>query len=139
MDFAQSKQERTVGQKVAGRIDDAIYGRYRVAGEANENTRPFEYAARAIDRGDVDEAADYLRIVLKNTPPGEMDSKVRAIESSLRVRAPLGRVAEKDYGKFLSTYTPEQRREAIKADNRWRADYSKAIGRAMVKRGGKPE
>lgn len=90
---------------------------------------PYEFAAKQITLGDVQDAADYLADAIKNDPR-KMDKIRDSMESSMRNYSPLGHISDKDMPKFLSQFSSEERNNIKKLQSDWIADYKKAINLA---------
>lgn len=124
------------GKRTEGETDFITRGLFGIA-EVFEGRQTFdrtsrslayEMAARQITVGDVEDAANYLRIVLKDAKnDDDRASILSGMKGSMRSRSPLGRVAQKDRDKFLSKFSPQDRAEAIRVQDEWIADYEKAI------------
>jgi hypothetical protein len=96
---------------------------------------PYEYAARQITLGDVEDAADYLADALKSDSR-DRDTVLDSIRTSMNNYSPLGHIADKDMDKFLSQFPQEERRAMRKLQTDWIADYKKAIDIAKRSVGG---
>jgi hypothetical protein len=87
---------------------------------------PYEYAAKQITLGDVDDAAAYLVNAIKtsNLPKEEI---LASIESSRDNYSPLGNISKGDMGDFMDTFPKKDQREMEKLDDAWLDDYDDAI------------
>ena len=91
----------------------------------------YEYAARQISVGDVDDAADYLEAVLDDADPSERKKIVLAMMASMNRRSPLGAVSQANRAKFLKQFPRSVRREAMNLQNSFIRQYKKAIRMAV--------
>lgn len=127
-EFRDGKRGKT---GVGAAIDKSIQG--TPSYETTDRTLSYEYAARQITVGDVEDAADYLAVVLKDVEPREMSNTLKGIKLSMKSKSPLGAVAERDIPALLQPYSPEDRRAAMKLQRDWLRDYERAISKAMAK------
>lgn len=97
---------------------------------------PYEYAARQITVGDVQDAADYLADAIR-TDSRDIKVIAASIESSMNTYSPLGRIADKNMKEFMSQFSPKEAAAMKKLQSDWIADYKKAIELA-AKATGKP-
>lgn len=124
-EFLNEKEEDPIGEffgdMFGGKPDYERTGR----------TLAYDYAARQIAVGDVDDAADYLASVFRDAADdGERVKILRGVRGSMKSKSPLGKVSEARREQFLSKFTPEQRAEAQRAQQKWLSNYSKAIEKA---------
>lgn len=91
---------------------------------------PYEYAAKQITLGDVDDAADYLSSVIKSDSKSKYEI-LDSIEQSRDNYSPLGKIADKDMSEFMSGFSPSDRTVMKKLHKDWISDYDKAIKKAM--------
>lgn len=130
-EWREEKEADTPGKKAARVVGDILGGRTQTF-ETTERTLSYSYAARAITAGDVDRAAEYLARVLEDAKNGrERAEIVRGIRQSMASQSPLGPVAERDLGRFLSQFPPEDRAEARRLQREWVRDYERAIRKAI--------
>jgi hypothetical protein len=94
---------------------------------------PYEYAARQVTVGDINDAADYLAAHIKDNPEKTRSEMRMAMESSARLHAPFAGLAEKDVTKFLNQFDAKTKNEGRKLQREWLANYRKAINLAFKK------
>jgi len=133
--FEFRDKKRTGGEKLESAKEIAVgivegmvgYGR-------TERTLRYEYAARQITVGDINDAADYLSSVLRDAKTREeRDATLKGIRLSMKSKSPLGKVALKDRKAFLSKYSAEDQFKARLLERDWLRDYEKAIRIAIGK------
>lgn len=99
-----------------------------------EKKLEYIYAAKQITFGDIDDAADYLTGRMKDLKKGgKTYTEIRkAIEGSMRANSPFGNIAQRDILTFLGQFNSTVRKEGLKLQADWIADYKKAIGKAFL-------
>ncbi len=121
----QKKKKDGISDKVAGIIEG--HPQY----ERTERTNKYEYAANQITAGDIDDAVDYLVMVMKNAETDDDKRNIiKGIKLSMKAKSPLGSVAEKDQSEFLSKYSPNEKKEAISYNQKWIKRYEEAMIKA---------
>jgi len=128
-DWAQQKERPTVVKR-AGKVVTRILGvtpRY-------PTLLPYEFAAKQITFGDIDDAADYLaeQIRVDDRPKQQIRE---SMEESMKAFAPLGRVPSKDMYLFLQQFPVKEREAALQLHREWIKNYRKAIDMAFQRTG----
>ena len=127
--WAREKRAPTVGKKIQEFGDDFLFGKkiYR----PGDDSLALEMAARQIMVGDLDDAVDYIKLVIKRASTSEEIAEAYTkIQISMKSRAPLGKVAEQDLEKFMEKLSDNDKREAIAVTAAWFKNYGDAITRA---------
>lgn len=128
-EWYNNKQNPTLYKKIKAYTDDVVNG--KVDYGIGEDTLAYEMASRQIIVGDVDDAAKYIAYIIDNSDKPIEDS-LKGIRGSMKNRAPLGKVAEKDRENFLKKYAPEERRNAKEINNMYLRNYQEAINLALT-------
>ena len=135
-DFKRDKEHPTA----AGRIYNAVLispFEGVIGFQRSDKTLSYEFAAGQVTAGDVDDAAKYLANIFSDAKNAkEFKKLVDGARQSMGSKAPLGPVKQSDLNKFLSQFTPEDRREAMRFQRQWIRDYERAIvkAKAIVRR-----
>jgi len=132
-DFKDKKQTGgTVGGEIKKGVLDTIQGRQSFA--RTDRTLTYEYAARQVTAGDIDDATDYLAAIMEDVKTVE-DKKalIKGIKTSMRSKSPLGKVSKKDQEDFLSKFSGEDQLKGLALQKKWLANYDKAIEDAAVR------
>jgi hypothetical protein len=123
----QDKQKgKTVIQQIGGGVKEALIGRPKYPA-----ILPYEYAARQITLGDVDDASAYLADQIRSDTRPEKDLR-ESIETSMSNHSPLGYISKEDEEKFYSQFPTKDRQEGVKLQRDWIADYRKAATNAFL-------
>lgn len=131
-EFRDLKERERLGQgaRVQQFVSDVVQG--RDAFDRGPNTLALELAARSITDQDIDEAADYIRVVLSTADnPRERGKRLDGIRSSMRSRSPLGPIPGESMREFFDGLSDQQVGEAHKLDRDWLRDYEQAIRKAV--------
>lgn len=95
--------------------------------EAGRRSFAYQLAGRSVTTGDVDDAAEYLALVINDGKTfGERKKINTNIKQSRNRRAPLGRMNDKRKREFLKSLTAEQRSEVLAFRKRWISRYNQA-------------
>ena len=130
---ARQEQEHPTA---AGKFGTAMLGAFQGIGskfEQTPSTLKYEYAARQIDVGDVQDAADYLAGALRDVKPQDRKKAVEGIRQSMDRHSPLGVLPKENGGraKWLASLPTAERERALNLYRGWMRDYTDAIGRAV--------
>ncbi|MEE8607832.1 MAG: hypothetical protein V3S55_09515 [Nitrospiraceae bacterium] len=99
--------------------------------EAGRRSFAYQLAGRSVTTGDVEDAAEYLALVINDGETfGERKKINTNIKQSRNRRAPLGRMNDKRKREFLKTLTAEQRTEVLAFRKRWLSRYNQAHKKA---------
>ncbi len=130
--WAREKRAPTVGAKVREFGDDFLFGKRQF--RPGDDSLALEMAARQVMVGDLDDAADYLSLVIKRGKKAgdeELKKAFTKIQQSMRDRAPLGKVADKDLGRFFEGFSAQDTQDAINLTAIWFKNYADAITDAV--------
>jgi hypothetical protein len=105
-----------------------------------ENTLALEMFSRQVLLGDVEDAANYVEVMLERAKePGDLKDNLTSIKQSMSGRSPLGYIAKEDRGKFLASLSEQDRSDIIALDLRYKTLSVQAIQKgyqAFIKKGG---
>lgn len=128
--WARDKRAPTVGEKIKEFGDDFLFGKRQF--RPGDDSLALEMAARQVMVGDLDDAADYIKLIIdRASTPEEIAEAYKKIQVSMKSRAPLGKIPERDLGQFLATQSPEDIKEASNVNAVWFKNYADAIQRAV--------
>ena len=126
-EWQDQQKNPTAIQQIGRGAKEALIGRPKYS-----TILPYEYAARQITLGDVDDAADYLADQIRNDNRDKKEI-LNSVKSSMRNYSPMGHISKEDGGEFLSQFTLKDRQEGVRIQKEWIADYNKAIYEAFKK------
>lgn len=124
-DFDTKKKTTTLTDKAWQTAKQVAIGPTRY-----QDILPYEYAAKQITIGDIDDAADYLADAIR-ADSRDTETIRRSIERSMRNYSPLGHLAEEDKAEFMKQFDPADRRSMETLQTKWLADYKKATDKAF--------
>ena len=120
-DFRKKKGELTAIERTTGRF---VFGRpTRLPGP---RTLSHEMIARQVLVGDFDDAADYIKGILRDAPIEKVKGVIEGIDVSAKNRSPLGNISQRNLPLFLSQFSVEGQAEIIRLQIRWFKGYEKA-------------
>lgn len=91
------------------------------------NALPLEMVSRNIILNDIDDAARYMKLIMKDSP----DTAKQIILGSMRQRSPLGPITDEERWKFISSLpNKEQQTRAMELWNYWQTKYREALYKA---------
>jgi len=120
-DFQEKNKKTPLGGKVSQYLRKVLLGR-----PSYPSILPYEYAARQVTVGDIQDAANYLAEHIKENPEKKRSELRPSIERSRDQYAPFAGLADKDVHKFLAQFDPKTRKEGRELQRQWLADYRKA-------------
>ena len=126
--FRDKKGELTAIERATGR---AILG--RPARLPGPRTLSLELIARQVLVGDVEDAADFIVGIVKDTKPEKLKDLRTAFLQSARNRSPLGNMKRDDIPEFMAQFGDEGQAEIISLQKQWQANYSKAFKIAITR------
>ena len=128
--WAREKRAPTVGEKVKEFGDDFLFGKRQF--RPGDDSLALEMAARQVMVGDLDDAAGYMKLIIDRASTSEEIAKAyKKIQISMKSRAPLGKVAERDLGAFMEKLSDEEKAETIEITAVWFKNYADALQRAV--------
>lgn len=127
-DWNNQKKNPSLSDKVQSWADRVMFGVDEFP--TGENTLAYEMASRQIVAGDINDATKYLKTILDRAD--DRKKALAGIRISMFQKSPLGKVARKDRGRFLSQFTPAQRKEAEAVQRQYEKMYNQAL-QAVVK------
>ena len=114
--------ERTTGRAVFGRPT-------RLPGP---RTLSHEMIARQVLVGDFDDAADYIKGILRDAPAEKIKEVFQGIQTSGRNRSPFGNISQKNLPLFLSQFSAQGQANGIKLQAKWMSGYQKSMQIALA-------
>ena len=127
-DFRKKKGDLTELERTIGRV---IFSRTkRLPGP---RTLSLELIARQVLVGDVEDAADYIVGIVKDTKPEKLKDLRTSFLQSAKNNSPLGNMARKDVPEFLGQFSKEGQSEIASLQKQWESNYSKAFSIAIEK------
>ncbi len=120
-DFRRKKGELTAIERTTGRV---IFG--RPARLPGPRTLSLEMISRQVLVGDFDDAADYIKGILRDAPIDKVKGVFQGIQVSGRNRSPMGNISQKNLPLFLSQFSVEGQAEIVKLQIKWMEGYKKA-------------
>ena len=124
-DFRKKKGELTTAERLVGKI---LLGRgERMPGP---RTLSLEMIARQVLVGDVDDAADYIVGIIKDTKPEKLKDLRASFRQSAVNNSPLGNIAKKDIPEFLNQFSKEGQAEIAALQKQWNKNYNEAVNLA---------
>jgi len=130
-EWERGQEEGTLPGELTRRVDRMLQG--TPSFPISSKTLRYEYAARAVTAGSVDDATEFLTDVLSAAESrDDLDKLFRGAQSSRRSRAPMGNLNEEQRTEFLRTLSPEMRRDAVRIRREWIRDYDKALKAART-------
>jgi len=118
---------KTPEEKLYAWTDRALFGRNRI--NPGEHSMAYEMINRQIIAGDIDDAAEYVSLLVSRADTPEELMKIRTgLKSSMTRRGPLGGLG-KERGNFLGKLTTEERTEVLDLERDYREAYKAAINR----------
>jgi len=90
-----------------------------------------EMISRQILVGDIEDAADYIVGIYKDTRPDKLKDLGASIRQSAINHSPLGNIRKKDIEQFLSQFSKEGRDEIKALQVKWLTSYDKAYKLAL--------
>lgn len=127
-EWIDKQKEPSLVESVGKKLKQTLIGRPKY-----QAILPYEFAAKQITLGDVQDAADYLTDAMNNDKRSIKDIE-KSIRSSMRNYSPLGRISQKDVPVFLKQFSPEERERIQKLQKEWITDYENAIKIAKKQR-----
>ena len=122
-DFRKKKGELTTVERATGRI---VLGRpTRLPGP---RTLSLEMIARQVLVGDIDDAADYIVGIFKDTKPEKLKDLRASFRQSMINNSPLGNMRKEDIPEFLNQFSKEGQDEIKSLQLQWRRNYNSALG-----------
>jgi hypothetical protein len=118
---------------LAESLDTALYG--QDINRPGPYTLAMQTAARLIDFGDVDGAAEYIR-ACRESRRGQADpvQANQTIKAMLARHSPLGSIPMKHRAEFLAQYDREEQDRLMKMQGEWGNIAAKAMTKAAEKR-----
>ena len=127
-DFRKKKGDLTELERTIGRV---IFSRTkRLPGP---RTLSLELIARQVLVGDVEDAADYIVGIVKDTKPEKLKDLRTSFLQSAKNNSPLGNMARTDVPEFLGQFSKEGQSEIASLQKQWESNYSKAFSIAIEK------
>lgn len=119
-DFQKKKRRKTVGV-VKEAITNAILG----FEQAKPTTRSLSLSmiARQVLVGDTNDAAEYMKAIIENTPIEDLKNLKPSFMQSMRNNSPMGNMARADIPKFLAQFSQEGRDEIVELQTQWYKNY----------------
>lgn len=119
-DFQKKEKRKTVGI-VKEVLSNAILG----FEQAKPTTRSLSLSmiARQVLVGDTDDAAEYMKAIIKNTPIEDLKNLKPSFMQSMRNNSPMGNMARQDIPRFLAQFSKEGRDEIIELQTQWYKNY----------------
>ncbi len=125
-DFRKKKGDLTELERIVGRI---VFSRTkRLPGP---RTLSLEMIARQVLVGDIDDAADHIVGIVKDTKPEKLKDLRAAFLQSAKNNSPLGNMAKEDVPEFLAQFSAEGQAEIKSLQTQWEKNYDKAVKRAI--------
>lgn len=128
-DFKKETDDETKADELVRRTIEGFkdFGR-------GKNTLIYEFAARQISVGDVDDAAEYLADIYKDArnDPRKLRRLISGTRNSKTSKSPLGPIPQKDHDSFLSQFNKNDRKEAVDLQRKFLRDYESAIRKAIA-------
>ena len=102
--FSKEKEHPGVIGAIDGWLDSAMFGQSRF--DIGDNSLAYEMIQRSIIVGDVEDAAQYVEHIIRNS---DSPSKAAAgLKSSARSRSPLGPISAEHRAEFRDSMTPSE-------------------------------
>ena len=133
--FQQSKKREQVGL-VKETIGRTLMGFSK--GIPGARTLSLELIARQVLVGDVSDAADYIKGIVRDTPPDDLKKLSQVFRQSAKNHSPIGNMSADDAGEFLSGYSEENQKEIVSLMSQWRKNYNAALkeaGQELIEEG----
>ena len=126
-EWKDTKKAPTAFARMTSYAEDIVFSKPEY--EIGPNTLALDLASRHVVAGDIEGAAKYIAIALKNADnPKEA---LGGIKSSRTRRSPMGGIPQKDWREFLKSLNPEQRTAVQRVQREYMTAYDRAIGMAM--------
>jgi hypothetical protein len=124
----QTQEHQGVLGAAESYTDDLLFGKPEYP--IGENTLAYQLATRQIVAGDIEDAAKYIRYILKHSsqPP----IKIReGLKQSINRQSPLGPIPDADLPRFLAGLSPTERQKALAVNTAFTSNYVKAVALAL--------
>ena len=117
----RKKGELTAIERTTGRV---VLG--RPARLPGPRTLSHEMIARQVLVGDFDDAADYIKGILRDAPVDKLKDVFQGIGTSAKNRSPMGNISQKNLPLFLAQFSVDGQEEIIRLQAQWQKGYDKA-------------
>ena len=121
-DFRKKKGDLTEVERVSSKI---LLGRSRRA--PGVRTLSFEMIARQVLVGDLEDAADFMVGIVKDTKPEKIKDLRQAFLQSAKNNSPLSNMAGDDIQEFLNQFSKEGQDEITALQLQWNKSYNDAF------------
>ncbi len=133
--FQQEENRKQVGP-VKETISRSLLGFSK--GIPGPRSLSLELIARQVLVGDIDDAAEYIKGIVRDTPPEDLKNLSQVFRQSARNRSPIGNMSNEDAIKFISSYSKENQLEIVALLKKWKKNYDAALkeaGQELIEEG----
>lgn len=125
-EFRRETGDLTEAERIASRI---FLGRSRRL--PGPRSLSLEMTARQVLVGDFNDAAQYIKGIIRDTPVEKLKDVISAINTSARNLSPFGNISKEKLPLFLSKMSVKGQAEGIKLQIKWMEGYKKATDIAI--------
>jgi len=126
--WKEHQENPTVVSQAAAMTEEIIWGRTDYG--IGERTLAYDLVSRQIVAGDIEDAAKYLRYILKNAD--DRKAALSGIKQSMDAKSPLGPVKKDERRAFLNSLAAPAAEVARQAQISYIKNYQKAIREAYL-------
>lgn len=110
---------------------DALFGPHKFT--PGDSTLQLELASRKLTLGDIDGAAESMRLILDGAASDEeFDSMAKSLQSAVYRRSPLGTLNQQQRIDFIDSLPKERADEILDYEFQWQERYIEAFDRALI-------
>lgn len=126
-DFRKKKGDLTAAETTIGK---AIFSRTKRI--PTPRSLSLELISRQVLVGDVEDAADYIIGIFKDTKPEKLKDLRQSFKQSAITNSPMGNIKRDDIPEFLNQFSTENQEQIKSLQRQWQKNYSEAIKIALT-------